>query len=166
MTQHGSQGRRAFVAALVVLALGACSSSSKAASSTTTTLSTVPSTSTGNGPSQPTVAIATTKLGRVLVNSQGLTLYLYNKDIKPGVSSCTDICAQVWPPLIVTGTPTYGTGLTSSMFSTITRTDGSHQLAVNGKPLYRFSSDTVPGATQGQGQGDFFAAGANGKING
>ena len=166
MTQHRSQGRRAFVAALVVLAQGACSSSPKAASSTTTP-TTAASTSPDSGTSHPTVAIATTKLGRVLVNSQGLTLYLYNKDIKPGLSSCTDICAQVWPPLIVTGTPTYGTGLTSSMFSTITRTDGSHQLAVNGKPLYRFSSDTVPGATQGQGEGDFFVAGANGtKING
>ena len=92
VTQHGSQGRRAFVAALVVLALGACSSSSKAASSTTTP-STAASTSPGSGTSHPTVAIATTKLGRVLVNSQGLTLYLYDKDIKPGISACTDVCA-------------------------------------------------------------------------
>jgi Secreted repeat of unknown function len=37
------------------------------------------------------------------------------------------------------------------MFSVITCTDGTKQLAVNGKPLYTFASDTKPGDVKGQG---------------
>ena len=52
----------------------------------------------------------------------------------------------------VTGTPTFGTGLTASMFSTITLSDGTKQLTVNGSPLYTWQGDTKAGDATGQGR--------------
>ncbi len=133
---------------MAAAALAGCSSSPKTSATTTTS---------APAAAHATVAISTTTLGKVLVNSAGMTLYTYTKD-KPGISSCTSQCALVWPPLKVTATPTYASGLSASTFTTITRADGTKQLAVNGKPLYLFSGDTAPGQTTGQGQGDFVVA--------
>src|SRR4051812_16737285 len=49
----------------------------------------------------PLVSTASTSLGRILVDSRGHTLYLFEKD-KHGKSSCTGKCASFWPPLIAT----------------------------------------------------------------
>jgi predicted lipoprotein with Yx(FWY)xxD motif len=107
------------------------------------------------------VSTATTKLGKVLVDSAGKTLYTSSGDTTPGSSSCTGGCATIWPPLAVTGTATYAAGLTASKFTTITRSDGTKQVAYNGKPLYTFASDSAPGDTTGQGVGGFVVATAN-----
>jgi predicted lipoprotein with Yx(FWY)xxD motif len=150
------------VAALAAMALAACSSSSKAASPATSPATTAPAaTAPPNTPAATapagnvTVAAAPVKDGVVLVNSKGLTLYLSDHDGK-GVSNCTGACATAWPPVTVTGTPTYGTGVTASMFSVIMRPDGTKQLAVNGHPLYLWQGDTKPGQETGQGQADFY----------
>jgi predicted lipoprotein with Yx(FWY)xxD motif len=140
--------------AIVTLCLGSlagCSSSSKPASSATTPVT-----------SETTVSIGSTKLGRVLVNSAGRTLYVYDKDTD-GSSKCTGTCATAWPPLVVTGKPTLGTGLSASMFSTAPRSDGTKQLEVNGRPLYTYTGDTKAGDISGQGLGDFFGVGPTGK---
>ena len=152
------------VAALAALALAACGSSSKSGSPTTSpTTTAAASSSTTPSSSAPTavkpiVATANTKLGTVLVDSNGMTLYTSSADTTPGASSCTGSCATAWPPLAVTGTPTYAAGLTASKFTTITRADGTKQLAYNGKPLYGFQGDSAPGATTGQGVGGFSVA--------
>src|SRR6266702_1620356 len=52
-----------------------------------------------------TVALHKTKLGLILVNSRGHTLYLFAKD-KNGKSACSGGCAKFWPPLLSHGTPT------------------------------------------------------------
>jgi predicted lipoprotein with Yx(FWY)xxD motif len=166
----GSRFRYVIVAALAAVALAACSSSAKT-SSPSTTAATTPTTvaatattaavatpSTGATATNPTVAVATTKLGKVLVDSNGMTLYTSSGDTSPGTSSCTGGCATIWPPLAVTGTATYGTGLSASSFTTITRSDGSKQLAYKGKPLYTFASDSAAGDTTGQGVGGFSVA--------
>ena len=154
------------VAAAVAVAVAACSSGSSKSSSTTVGPSVT--TSTTAGPSSttalgintghPTVAVSSTTLGNVLVNDAGLTLYTYSHDTHPGTSTCSGTCAIVWPPLVVTGTPSYGTGLIASAFSVITRTDGTRQLAYNGKPLYLDSGDSAPGQVRGDGAGGFHAA--------
>ncbi len=46
-----------------------------------------------------TVSLGKTKLGRVLVDSAGHTLYLFRKD-KHGTSACNGSCAKFWPPLL------------------------------------------------------------------
>jgi predicted lipoprotein with Yx(FWY)xxD motif len=52
----------------------------------------------------PVVSTAKNKLGRILVDSRGRTLYLFGKD-RSGRSACTGKCATFWPPLIASGTP-------------------------------------------------------------
>jgi predicted lipoprotein with Yx(FWY)xxD motif len=110
-----------------------------------------------------TVMIESTKLGPVLANSKGHTLYISVNDKTRGKSSCTGECAMIWPPLHITHKPTYGPGVKASLFTVITRADHTKQLAVNGKPLYTFISDTKPKQTTGEGVNGFFAVRPNGK---
>jgi len=89
-----------------------------------------------------------------------MTLYIYAKDPGNGTSTCTGQCLSVWPPATVTGTPTYGTGTPPASDFKVSATK---QLVVNGFPLYTFTSDKAPGDTTGQGIGDFYVVGADGK---
>lgn len=95
-------------------------------------------------------------LGSLLVNSSGMTLYLFTKDTAgtssaAAVSACTGSCATLWPPLLTNGAPTAGSGVTASMLGTLTRPDGTVQVTYNGWPLYTFSQDMAAGDTNGQG---------------
>ena len=108
------------------------------------------------------VGVSMTKLGDILVDGKGMTLYVFDGDTTAGKSSCNGCCASIWPPLVATGSETYAAGLSASMFSVVTRDDGSEQLAVNGKPLYLFASDKKPGDTTGQGVGTFYVVGKDG----
>lgn len=97
-----------------------------------------------------TVQIATNaKFGSILTNGQGMTLYYRTSD-PAGQSSCTGVCAQNWPPLTVTGTPTPPAGLTGQL-TTFARPDGTTQVAYNGHALYTFVGDKAPGDTNGEG---------------
>ena len=91
-------------------------------------------------------------LGSFLVDSAGMTLYIYTKDT-PNTSACYGACATAWPPLMTNGAPTAGTGVTASMLGTTTRTDGTVQVTYNGWPLYYFAKDKVAGDTTGEGVG-------------
>jgi predicted lipoprotein with Yx(FWY)xxD motif len=104
---------------------------------------------TANG--QPaTVGVADSDLGMILVDSQGRTLYLFQKD-SGTTSACTGACASAWPPLRVSGQPTVGTGANASLVGTTTRSDGNTQVTYNGHPLYLYVGDKNPGDTNGQG---------------
>jgi len=109
-----------------------------------------------------TVMIETTALGKVLADSKGNTLYISINDKTPNKSSCTGACAVAWPPLHVTGKPTYGPGVKASMFKVITRADHTKQLAVNGKPLYTWFQDTKPKEATGEAVNGFYAVRPNG----
>jgi predicted lipoprotein with Yx(FWY)xxD motif len=87
--------------------------------------------------------------GPILVDSKGMTLYLFTNDT-PNTTTCYNSCATAWPPLLINGTPTAGTGVTASMLGTTTRTDGTTQVTYNGWPLYYFASDKVAGDTTGE----------------
>ena len=54
-----------------------------------------------------TVGVANENLGRILVDSQGRTLYLFQRD-SGTKSTCTGACATFWPPLRLKGTPAVG----------------------------------------------------------
>lgn len=91
-------------------------------------------------------------LGSILTDPKGMTLYMFTKDTTPGKSTCYDKCAQAWPPLTASeplGLPDHVEG----KLTTITRTDGTTQVAYNDIPLYYFAKDTKPGDTKGQGVG-------------
>jgi predicted lipoprotein with Yx(FWY)xxD motif len=98
----------------------------------------------------PAVRVGHSRLGRILLNSSGLTLYMYTHD-KRHVSACTEACARVWPPAIAVGTPTVAAGVSRAKLTTIKRSDHRTQLAYNGHPLYTFSEDTRQGQAGGEG---------------
>jgi predicted lipoprotein with Yx(FWY)xxD motif len=105
----------------------------------------------------PTVGVAKTDLGKVLVDSKGRTIYLFKKD-QGTKSTCFGECATDWPPLRVSGKPTVSSGAQASMVSTTSRADGRPQVTYNGHPLYLYEGDQKPGDTNGQGLTAFGAA--------
>jgi predicted lipoprotein with Yx(FWY)xxD motif len=113
-------------------------------------------TSSGAQPGTPSGHAATLNvasqgsLGKILVDSKGRTLYLFQKDAGTK-SACTGACAAEWPPLRASGKPVAGTGLSASKTSTTARSDGGPEVTYNGHPLYLFAGDQKPGDTNGQG---------------
>jgi predicted lipoprotein with Yx(FWY)xxD motif len=88
-------------------------------------------------------------LGSFLVDSKGMTLYLYTKD-SPNTSNCYAACATAWPPLLTSGAPVAGSGVTATMLGTTQRTDGTTQVTYNGWPLYYWVNDKKPGDITGE----------------
>jgi predicted lipoprotein with Yx(FWY)xxD motif len=98
----------------------------------------------------PTVRIERSKLGRILVDEHGKTLYLFTND-RRGHSRCYGNCARLWRPATVTGRPIAGPGLTAKL--TVTRRrDHTRQLVYNCHPLYTLAADVRPGQVFGQGE--------------
>ncbi|KQQ96501.1 hypothetical protein [Massilia sp. Leaf139] len=82
------------------------------------------------------------KADGVLTDAKGMTVYTFDKD-SAGKSACNEGCAKMWPPVPVTEERV------AAPYSTVTRDDGSKQLAYKGKPLYLFANDTKPGERKG-----------------
>jgi predicted lipoprotein with Yx(FWY)xxD motif len=78
----------------------------------------------GSGSRGATVSTAKTGLRKVIVNLQGRTLYLFEKD-KRGKSACSGACASYWPPLITHGSPIAVNGAKQSLLGTIKRANGA-----------------------------------------
>jgi predicted lipoprotein with Yx(FWY)xxD motif len=95
----------------------------------------------------------TTRAGRVLASSRGLTLYYYSED-KPhsGTSVCTGACAMAWPPLAAPVKAPAGIRLPGKI-GFITRPNGVRQVTLNGYPLYFYAGDKAPGQAKGNGVG-------------
>ena len=132
------------VTALLAVACGGSSPSSGAA-----TPSPSPS-ATGS----KVAATNNAKLGQILVDDKGMTLYLFVADTGTA-STCYTSCANVWPPLLTDGTPQAGTGVDASLLGTTTRTDGKVEVTYAGHPLYYFVKDKAPGDITGQGINGF-----------
>ena|SRR5216683_7824462 len=123
---------------------------------------TTPSTAT-TSPSPSAAASGTTiaaasnaKLGQILVDGTGMTVYLFVAD-SGAVSTCYGSCAQIWPPVVTTGAVQAGTGATTSFLGTSKRTDGKTQVTYAGHPLYYFVQDKKAGDATGQGVNGFGA---------
>ena len=85
--------------------------------------------------------------GGILTSQQGMTLYVFDKDVaNSGKSACNGPCATNWPPLMAAEG-----ALPSGEYSIVVRDDGSRQWAVKGKPLYLWIKDQKPGDTTGDG---------------
>jgi predicted lipoprotein with Yx(FWY)xxD motif len=111
----------------------------------------------------PSVRVARTKLGRILVNAQGRTLYLYMKD-RGTKSACSRRCAEVWPPATVSGAPTAGPGVAAAKLTTTPGANNGRQLVYNGHPLYTLTADVRPGQITGEGfLGTWYVISAAGK---
>ena len=109
----------------------------------------------GNGSTTGTmVKLANSPLGRILVDSKGITLYDFPPD-KGTTSVCYGACAALWPPLTTHGKPIAGPGVRASLLGTTKRGDGKLEVTYGGHPLYYFVSDRKPGQTTGQGINQF-----------
>jgi predicted lipoprotein with Yx(FWY)xxD motif len=116
--------------------------------STTTTTTASPTSSS----QEYTVQIRNSaSIGNYLENGTGFTLYMFGAD-KPGngTSTCTGTCAAVWPPFYASSL-NLPSGLSSSSFSAITRSDGTKQTTYNGWPLYYYAADKSAGSVTGEG---------------
>lgn len=112
--------------------------------------------------------------GDILVDSDEMTLYMFDQDAQGGdESACHDDCATGWPPLTVDSEPTAGDGVVAEV-ATVERETRSvemkmtgnengaleylavvsireTQATANGWPLYHFARDEEPGDANGQG---------------
>ncbi|MGN6557476.1 MAG: COG4315 family predicted lipoprotein [Solirubrobacterales bacterium] len=109
------------------------------------------------------------KLGTVLVDSNGMTVYDFHKD-KGTTSSCYGPCAEGWPPVLTEGKPEVGGGASSSKLGTTERKDGTMQVTYAGHPLYTFVEDKKPGEANGNDVsafgGQWYALKGNGEEAG
>jgi predicted lipoprotein with Yx(FWY)xxD motif len=149
----------ALLAALTIVAAG-CGGGNNGSSGTAATAA--PATTAAQGASRTTVAVANSKLGSILVDGEGRTLYAFTND-KGDQSACSGQCATNWPAL--TGTATAGTGVQDSLLSTSMQASGESQVTYHGRPLYHFAGDTKPGDVNGQGVGNvWFVMTADGQL--
>ena len=139
-----------------LLVLAACRSSAKvtaAPDSTTAAPATTTSTAMKVESSQPIVKTATSKLGSLLVDGQGITLYtLTNAGAQV---PCTGQCASFWPPLLLPADTMTALGATGVTGLGTSSTSGGLQVTVTGAPVYRFSIDKKAGDTNGEGISSF-----------
>jgi predicted lipoprotein with Yx(FWY)xxD motif len=135
----------------LVLVVAACGSSSSSPKQSST-----PAASQSSAPKAASIKISTANspVGTYLVGPSGRTLYLWAAD-SGGKSSCAGACAQVWTPLIGTGSA--ATGVNAADLSTTTRSNGQKQITYNGHPLYYYTADTGPRMAHGQGSNSFGA---------
>jgi predicted lipoprotein with Yx(FWY)xxD motif len=92
---------------------------------------------------------ASSKLGNILVDSKGMTLYTLTKNGTP--VACTGMCLTFWPPLLLphgVTTAVAGSGVGSLGMSAMS---GGEQVSYHAAPLYRFSMDKAAGDTNGEG---------------
>jgi predicted lipoprotein with Yx(FWY)xxD motif len=88
------------------------------------------------------------KVGSVIVDAQGRTLYRFTAEAQ-GVPVCTGECVGTWPPALASS----ATGLPEHV-ATVKRPDGGKlQLTYDGHPLYRYAGDQTQADANGEGVG-------------
>lgn len=104
------------------------------------------------------------KLGKVVTDSEGFTLYRFDNDTaEPPKSTCAGECEKAWP-VVAAGDVKAAAGTDASKIGEVTRDDGTKQLTLGGWPMYRYAKDTNPGDANGQGVGGtWFASAPDGK---
>jgi predicted lipoprotein with Yx(FWY)xxD motif len=142
----------ATVIPLTALAVAACGGGGAATASPSPPPAASPAVAkTTTGPTRTaTVRVANSRLGRILVDSAGHTLYLFKGD-RGTRSACSGACAVAWPPLRTGATPAVAGDAKAALVGSIARSDGPRQVTYNGHPLYTFVKDHKPGDVNGQG---------------
>jgi predicted lipoprotein with Yx(FWY)xxD motif len=98
-----------------------------------------------------TIKVATSSLGKIIVDSKGRSLYAFDPDgTNIDKSNCTGGCNGIWPALKASKS-TAGKGLDKSLL----KVGVGGQVAYNGHLLYRYAADK-PGDTGGQGIADLW----------
>ncbi len=88
-----------------------------------------------------------------LVGPTGLSLYLFANDTE-GVSNCSGGCPENWPALTVPdGLDPSAVSEAGGTLDVVVRDDGARQVTYNGLLVYYFAGDSLPGETNGDGDG-------------
>ena len=147
----------ALLALAAVIAIAGCGSSSNSSNNENSggaygggesSASKSASSKTASASGAPITVGSASGVGKVLVDSNGMTLYYFEKD-QNGQSACYGPCAAGWPPLLTEGKPVAGEGAMASKLGTTQRKDGTTQVTYAGWPLYTFVEDKKPGEDNG-----------------
>ncbi|KQR06851.1 hypothetical protein ASF74_05735 [Arthrobacter sp. Leaf145] len=138
-------------ALIVAAALAGCGGGSGTSTSAPpSAASSSPAASTAAGAEMKT---ASSSAGQIVVDSKGMSLYFFTKDVKDsGTSACTGACLQAWPVFTTTSDAPGVEGVTGTV-GTIATPDGKKQVTLNGMPLYYYAKDKAAGDVTGQGVG-------------
>jgi predicted lipoprotein with Yx(FWY)xxD motif len=130
---------------LLVAALAACGSNNNSGSASQSNHKT-------SGVSSAThavLSVRSTKLGKVLVNKSGDTVYLFTADSK-NHSTCNPSCLGYWPAVKATGkVPSSLPGINATI-GTTSDMSGAKIVTANGWPLYTYVKDAKPGDVTGE----------------
>jgi predicted lipoprotein with Yx(FWY)xxD motif len=119
------------------------------------------SSSDGGGDKAPVSSAPKAKVGRVIVDADGRTLYRFTAEAQ-GRPICTGACVKTWPPATVSNDG----GLPDNV-ATVDRPDGGGlQLTYDGHPLYRYAGDHSADDANGEGVGgQWYAVKAGGESD-
>lgn len=97
------------------------------------------------GSGRAALQVRHTRLGRILVDRRGYTLYAFTPD-RAGRDTCVKVpnCIGAWPVVGVKG-PLAGAGVRASLIGRIRVRGVGWQLTYAGHPLYTYVGDTYPG---------------------
>lgn len=148
-------------AAVLVLGLGGCTSADDGGTGSdagggygqepAATEETGEATPSEDAPAAGALGVADSSLGQIVVDGEGMTVYMFDKDTQGGdASACADQCATNWPAVTTDSEMPQVEGVTGEV-GTITGVDGSTQVTLNGWPLYTFIGDEAAGDVNGQG---------------
>ena len=89
----------------------------------------------------------------ILVNPAGRTLYTLSTETTHHLLCKSKECLNTWPPLTVLSRATKVSAASGvhGKLGLIKRSNGSWQVTLGGKPLYRFRADTARGQAGGEG---------------
>jgi len=93
-----------------------------------------------NDPS-PTLTVRSSAFGPILFDGRGHALYAFTRDARGGRSTCYGACAKAWPPYVVRGSLSSGSGARRSLLGTVRRPNGARQVTYAGRPLYYYVGD-------------------------
>ena len=151
------RGRIAGAAALagVALLVAACGSSASSKPATKSSTAGAASASAPAAGGSTAISLRSTRLGRILVASNGHTLYAFSRDAR-NQDRCAMVsgCTRVWPIMAAHGKPKAGSGVKSSLLGTITVGHVS-QVTYAGHPLYTYTADSGPADTSYVGVSQF-----------
>lgn len=140
--------RLSLAATILALAISACGSSSSGTSSSSTSAASSTRTS-GSANSVVVKTASNPTYGTILVTGQGATLYHLSGEAGGKFICTTSACLAAWHPLTVPSADKSGREVDG--LGTVTRPEGSVQVAYHGTPLYTFAADQHAGEAKGEG---------------
>jgi predicted lipoprotein with Yx(FWY)xxD motif len=155
MKKHLSIGLSAFAVAALLSGCagggGGTTTAPSSAAATSAPTSSAPASSMSTPAAASELKVAESKVGQIVVDGKGMSVYYYTKDTKDsGTSACTGGCLTAWPPVTTTSATPSVEGVMGTL-GTIATPDGKKQVTINGMPIYYYAKDKAAGDITGQG---------------